>query len=307
MHHSEIGDYLASAMQIQRLQELLQNPELISGDDRIGLKAWSEKYPYAASISMLLARASAEGGHMNAEQDLLQAASHGTFRQPLFDLMLRTRLREEAAEVDKLVDQFDVSVASETETDLADDGATPRLLDPEHPLEREALISAIGRTIETEVEEWDDVPKPSKATDTSPNDDLILIRKAVASPFANWLSQRASDVGFGEVIDVRSSTEQAKPLDARSLIDRFIAAQPKMGKMREVDSSVEQWAKESVMEDPTLVTETMARIYAKQGKIGKARKAYRLLALKYPAKSTYFASQLEKLGQTEEGSADSNE
>ena len=81
-------------MQLQRLQELLQNPELISGEDRNGLIAWSEKYPYAAAISMLLARASSEGGHMNSEQDLLRAASHGTFRQPLFDLMLRTRMCE---------------------------------------------------------------------------------------------------------------------------------------------------------------------------------------------------------------------
>jgi hypothetical protein len=70
-----------------------------------------------------------------------------------------------------------------------------------------------------------------------------------------------------------------------------------MGKLREVDAPVEEWAKASVMEDPTLVTETMARIFAQQGQIGKARKAYRHLALKYPAKSTYFAAQLKKLNQ----------
>jgi hypothetical protein len=51
------------------------------------------------------------------------------------------------------------------------------------------------------------------------------------------------------------------------------------------------------MEDPSLVTETMARLYAKQGQIGKARKAYKLLAMKNPAKSTYFAAQLKKLNK----------
>ena len=143
-------------MQLQRLQELLQNPELISGEDRNGLIAWSEKYPYAAAISMLLARASSEGGHMNSEQDLLRAASHGTFRQPLFDLMLRTRLREEAAEVDELVDAFDLPDAGDSEGFVPDEGAEQRILDPSNPLEREALISAIGRTIENEVEEWNE-------------------------------------------------------------------------------------------------------------------------------------------------------
>jgi hypothetical protein len=62
-----------------------------------------------------------------------------------------------------------------------------------------------------------------------------------------------------------------------------------------------------VLEDPTLVTETMARIYAKQGKIGKARKAYRHLSLKFPAKSTYFAAQLKKLDAGSSESADLNE
>ena len=294
-------------MQLQRLQELLQNPELISGEDRNGLIAWSEKYPYAAAISMLLARASSEGGHMNSEQDLLRAASHGTFRQPLFDLMLRTRLREEAAEVDELVDAFDLPDAGDAEGFVPDEGAEQRILDPSNPLEREALISAIGRTIENEVEEWNEDQDDSTDSQKTEEEDIMRIRRAVASPFANWLAQCASDVGFGESIETHSKAVQEEPSDARALIDRFIATQPKIGKMREVDSSVEQWARESVMEDPTLVTETMARIYAKQGKMGKARKAYRLLALKYPAKSTYFASQLKKLGLTDSGQANSNE
>ena len=86
-------------------------------------------------------------------------------------------------------------------------------------------------------------------------------------------------------------------MDANALIDRFIEQQPRIGKLREVEAPVEEWAKASVLEDPTLVTETMARIFAQQGQIGKARKAYRHLALTYPAKSTYFAAQLKKLNQ----------
>jgi hypothetical protein len=39
----------------------------------------------------------------------------------------------------------------------------------------------------------------------------------------------------------------------------------------------------------------MAKLYAKQGQIGRARKAFKMLALKYPEKSVYFASQLKKL------------
>ena len=94
-------------MHLQRLQELIQHPERVTASDRDGLKAWSEKYPYAGAISMLLARASAVSGHMEQEVDLLKAASHGTFRQPLYDLLLMAQLKAEAAEVEELISKWE--------------------------------------------------------------------------------------------------------------------------------------------------------------------------------------------------------
>lgn len=283
-------------MQIQRLQELIQYPERVEASDREGLKAWSEKYPYAGAIAMLLARASAVGGHMEQEADLLKAATHGTFRQPLYDLLIKERLKAEAEAVEHWVEglpEGDPGVEEVAEERIEEEN--PMLhLDPETPMEREALIAAIGRTIEREVE-------PTVADPTNEEaQDMERIRAAASSPFADWLAQRAAAVGFGEVgqgLSGFSSSAETEGLDANALIDRFIEQQPSIGKLREVDAPVEEWAKASVLEDPTLVTETMARIFAQQGQIGKARKAYRRLALTYPAKSTYFAAQLKKLNQ----------
>jgi hypothetical protein len=279
-------------MHLQRLQELIEFPERVEASDREGLKAWSEKHPYAGAIAMLLARASAVGGHMDQEADLLKAATHGTYRQPLYDLLIRERLIAEAKAVEQWVDEMPEEVETvEAEVEAA--GAEPHL-DPEAPMEREALIAAIGRTIEREVE-------PTAAEPTvQETHDMERIRAAASSPFAAWLAQRAAAVGFGEagqVLPASSPSVQTEGLDANALIDRFIEQQPRIGKLREVEAPVEEWAKASVMEDPTLVTETMARIFAQQGQIGKARKAYRHLALTYPAKSTYFAAQLKKLNQ----------
>ena len=279
-------------MHLQRLQELIEFPERVEASDREGLKAWSEKHPYAGAIAMLLARASAVGGHMDQEADLLKAATHGTYRQPLYDLLIRERLIAEAKAVEQWVDEIPEEVGTvEAEVEAA--GAEPHL-DPEAPMEREALIEAIGRTIEREVE-------PTSAEPTvQETHDMERIRAAASSPFAAWLAQRAAAVGFGEAgqgLPAPGSLAKTEGLDANALIDRFIEQQPRIGKLREVEAPVEEWAKASVMEDPTLVTETMARIFAQQGQIGKARKAYRHLALTYPAKSTYFAAQLKKLNQ----------
>jgi hypothetical protein len=279
-------------MHLHRLQELIEFPERVEASDREGLKAWSEKHPYAGAIAMLLARASAVGGHMDQEADLLKAATHGTYRQPLYDLLIRERLIAEAKAVEQWVDEIPEE-AGTVEAEVEAAGAEPHL-DPEAPMEREALIEAIGRTIEREVE-------PTSAEPTvQETHDMERIRAAASSPFAAWLAQRAAAVGFGEAgqgLPAPGSLAKTEGLDANALIDRFVEQQPRIGKLREVEAPVEEWAKASVMEDPTLVTETMARIFAQQGQIGKARKAYRHLALTYPAKSTYFAAQLKKLNQ----------
>ena len=279
-------------MHLQRLQELIEFPERVEASDREGLKAWSEKHPYAGAIAMLLARASAVGGHMDQEADLLKAATHGTYRQPLYDLLIRERLVAEAKEVEQWVEEMPEE-AETVEAEVEAAGAEPHL-DPEAPMEREALIAAIGRTIEREVE-----PTAAEPTDQETHD-MERIRAAASSPFAAWLAQRAAAVGFGEAgqgLPASGSSAETEGMDANALIDRFIEQQPRIGKLREVEAPVEEWAKASIMEDPTLVTETMARIFAQQGQIGKARKAYRHLALTYPAKSTYFAAQLKKLNQ----------
>ena len=62
-------------MHIQRLHELIDEPGKTQMSDREGLIEWVEKYPYAGAFSMLLARSSAVGGHMQQQGDLLRAAA----------------------------------------------------------------------------------------------------------------------------------------------------------------------------------------------------------------------------------------
>lgn len=82
----------------------------------------------------------------------------------------------------------------------------------------------------------------------------------------------------------------------KHIIDKIIEADPgriKLGNQKFF--TPQQDAKQSLLENEHLVTETLAKIYALQGNNAKAIRAYEILSLKFPQKSVYFASLIEKL------------
>lgn len=63
----------------------------------------------------------------------------------------------------------------------------------------------------------------------------------------------------------------------------------------EIDEEVTKVASESVSFKQDMMTETLARIYEKQGKTDKALEIYNTLLMKFPEKSAYFASLIQKI------------
>lgn len=87
----------------------------------------------------------------------------------------------------------------------------------------------------------------------------------------------------------------------QAIIDRIIEKSPGAIRPKEEQKffTPERKAKESLLENEHLVTETLAKIYAMQGNVAKAIRSYEILSLKYPQKSAYFASLIQKLKQNQ--------
>lgn len=113
------------------------------------------------------------------------------------------------------------------------------------------------------------------------------IETSVEMNYLDWIRF----VNNGQKPPVEEPTNIDKKIQ---LIDSFLSKNPKIGATpkdaKMIDLSRESWASSS-----ELMTETLAKVFIKQKKYGKALKAYEILCLKYPEKNGFFASQIKEI------------
>ncbi len=98
-------------------------------------------------------------------------------------------------------------------------------------------------------------------------------------------------------IFVRNKQEQNEDKQALidQLIEKFSKDAPKIIYTPEIHDAEANYGESSLEEDPNIVSETLANIYAEQGCIEKAIQMFEILKLHFPEKSCYFAARIEDL------------
>jgi len=98
-----------------------------------------------------------------------------------------------------------------------------------------------------------------------------------------------------ELIDDKTSDRTPSKFD---WIDDFVAQNAKINPTKNT-ATIKDLSKENPLSKNEIMTETLAHLYWKQKKYDEAKKAFKILSLKYPEKSSLFADHIKQIKSEE--------
>ncbi|UOY08160.1 hypothetical protein L0P88_06295 [Muricauda sp. SCSIO 64092] len=281
-------------MNVSDFKKLLQDPNtILSPRETRELEAILEEYPYfqAARALHLKGLKNLESYKYNTALKL--TAAHTTDREILFDYI-----------TSKEFDQNHIANSiMGRETTLTDKQTISEEIDPNPDA---AVI--LGETDESPLPQniqhaekildpklFDNkFPAKTSTEENSPEKQLELgkplaFTKGEKHSFTEWLQLAQKKPIEKSADDPQESLDKKKKF---ALLDKFIENNPKI--VPKEDAEVRIDIKESSKIDSNeLMTETLAKVYLEQKKYKKAVQAYKILSLKYPEKSGFFADQIK--------------
>jgi tetratricopeptide (TPR) repeat protein len=300
--------------------QLLQHPQLATKEQENDLRAMVHTYPYFQSAQILLAKNLHNQNSYLYEKQLKTAALYAGSRKLLYQFILQPEIKKQ-----ELVSALDAKSATNKVTEVSIEELQE--LAHKHIFnEKELLPASVPQTaitlIETPPEEITLIPE-SITIESTTNEQPVVINANEPHSFDEWLNlisgkyiidvadpfnadeELAADT---RVIQAEKQTEKEttttlvedlvnknKAFDSDSIIEKFIKESPSISRPKAEFFNPANMAKISIEEDDDLATETLAKIYTKQGNYKKAIRIYEKLCLKFPDKMPYFVALIQKI------------
>ena len=302
--------------------ELLQNPKYIGKAQTNKLKELVQNYPYFQSARALYLKGLKQKESVSYNKALKTTAAYTTDRSVLFDYItsetfnqneISLAIKHNSEHIKSLkVHQYDdisvdksVSIDEALKQHITDTKGVldPNLFENKNPPERPLNI-AKENNVEVKIQNFGESPERVLKLGQP-----LSFEKNETHSFAEWLKLTSfKPIDRSTKSEVRSErkidTAENKPLKENSidrkfeLIDKFLKNNPK------INPSKERSKNEPINlvqpSNDVFMTETLARIYLEQKNYEKAIQSFRILSLKYPEKSGFFADQIKAVEQLQE-------
>ena len=254
-------------MQTDKIISLLNNPLTITKKQTAFLQEVLEEFPYFQAARVIHLKGLKKQNSFLYNGALKKTACFTTNRTVLFDFITKEILND--------VDEQNLHQINVIDSKVIKKG-------------EKVSIHKVAK--EKEVEKILEVGKP------------ISFNKSDAFSFNQWL--QLSDSNQSKSIKQKENEDENTQNNGKNvkntkktgsnklhLIEKFLEKKPKIKPVKK--TAILDVSKDSVKPNTSLMTETLARVYIEQKKYDKAIQAFRILSLKYPEKSSFFANQIK--------------
>jgi len=291
---------------------LLQHPQTINEEQTNDVKAIVDEFPYFQSARAVYLKGLKNKDSFKYNQELKITAAHTTDRSILFDFITSKEFLQneishhikQNTEHLKDIEVMDIEDISINKSVIIDDAlrdhikSAESILDPDlfkAKTEEIFIDDTIDEIIEVNSEQIKQTPE-EKLEIGKP----LTFDKNEVHSFSEWLKITS----FKPIIREENNTQETLVQDNSkekkfALIDKFIVAKPKIKPVTK-EATKFNIAKAQMLQPETLMTETLARIYVEQKNYKSAIQSYKILSLKYPEKSGFFADQIKAIKQLQE-------
>jgi hypothetical protein len=285
-------------MNTRKYTSFLARPQDISSEDVKELNAILDAYPYFQSARALQLKGLKIQNSFLYNEALKVTAAYTTDRDVLFDyitsnVFIQDEISElilQNADAIKEIPVFSENVTEAVSLEIdkqlkAEIKKAEAILNPKL-FERKEDTAEISKEAPIEKAQAD----PSIAT----NSPLTFTKKETHS-FNEWLKLTQAQPIDRNKNTFEGELTESSPIQRKfHLIEKFIQDQPKLKPLENTGQQIDL-SEPYTRPAESLMTETLARVYLQQKNYKKAIQAYKILILKNPEKSGFFADQIRAI------------
>ena len=278
-----------------RFLKLLDNPDLLASISYEELKTLALSYPYAHNLRYLLAIKSAQDKHPEHTRNLASAAAYSLDRTRLFTLTAPKKLAPQLVVQEEKV--LELKPIEAVQRELEAKSPLPRAADaqPAPPVaaamdfsEKSAPVPDLDLSGSFSLPADLDLAETPSAIRQQPEQELPPPESTPLN-FTSWIGQFKPQPLQAADLPGKKESHSAPSKKQASEAGESTAAEPAKANV------AQQLAEKSVQENKGIVSETLARLYIRQGYREKAIEMFERLRLAFPDKSAYFAAEIDKL------------